>query len=97
MGLQLLLQPASSAVVFRAACSVVGVAYPAYESLKTVESGHSARHQAHQVREDDCSFRAMLNTVPLHELVHTMGSPPGFCRHPNQPLTDIMLHFDGQL
>lgn len=64
MGLQLLLQPASSAVVFRAACSVVGVVYPAYESLKTVESGHLERHQAHQVREDaPASFRSMLSTV----------------------------------
>eukprot|EP00208_Stichococcus_sp_RCC1054_P009082 CAMPEP_0206151438 /NCGR_PEP_ID=MMETSP1473-20131121/38824_1 /ASSEMBLY_ACC=CAM_ASM_001109 /TAXON_ID=1461547 /ORGANISM="Stichococcus sp, Strain RCC1054" /LENGTH=259 /DNA_ID=CAMNT_0053548985 /DNA_START=191 /DNA_END=967 /DNA_ORIENTATION=+ len=51
VGLQLLLQPASSAVVFRAACSVVGVVYPAYESLKTVESGHLERHQAHQRRD----------------------------------------------
>ncbi|KAL6753584.1 TB2/DP1, HVA22 family-domain-containing protein [Haematococcus lacustris] len=37
VGLQLLLEPTSSAVIFRGACSTVGVILPAYQSFKAIE------------------------------------------------------------
>lgn len=37
VGLQLLLEPATSSVIFRAACNVTGVIYPALQSLKAIE------------------------------------------------------------
>lgn len=45
VGLQLLLQPSSSSVIFRAACLAVGVAYPAYQTLKVLDTT-STDHQA---------------------------------------------------
>lgn len=37
VGLQLLLDPAPSSVIFRAACNTVAVAYPVYSSFKAIE------------------------------------------------------------
>lgn len=37
VGLQLLLQPSSSSVIFRTACLAAGVVYPAYETLKILD------------------------------------------------------------
>lgn len=43
VGLQLLLQPSSSSVIFRAACLTAGVVNPAYQTLKILDSPSSDR------------------------------------------------------
>mmetsp|Transcript_12421 Transcript_12421/g.30526 ORF Transcript_12421/g.30526 Transcript_12421/m.30526 type:complete len:193 (-) Transcript_12421:450-1028(-) len=48
IGLQLLLEPQTSGVIFRAACAGVGVVYPAYQSFKAIEDKKNAKQDDEQ-------------------------------------------------